>query len=75
LEISRAYLDGISRASQEGLDPDATVAKLAEFWDPEIEWDMSESIVLDIGGVYRGIEAGQQLWREWFTAWETPIRI
>ena len=69
--LSRAYLDGIARNAQEGLDPDATVTKMAEFWDPEIEWDMSESPVLDIGGVYRGIEAGQQLWREWFTAWET----
>ena len=57
VELSRAYLDGIARASQEGLDPEATATKLAEFWDPEIEWDMSEAPVFDIRGVYRGIEA------------------
>jgi hypothetical protein len=71
VELSRAYFDGIARTSQEGLDPEATVSKMAEFWDPEMEWDMSESPVLDVGGVYRGIEAGRQLWGGWFAAWET----
>ena len=41
-----------------------------EFLDPEIEWDASETPVLDISGVYRGIEAVRQYWREWFAAWE-----
>jgi ketosteroid isomerase-like protein len=71
VELSRAYLDGIARSSQEGLDPEATTSQMAEFWDPDVEWDMSESPVLDIGGFYRGVDASQQLWREWFTAWET----
>ena len=44
---------------------------MAEFWDPEVEYDMSESPVLDMVGVYRGIEASRQFWREWFAAWET----
>jgi ketosteroid isomerase-like protein len=70
VELFRAYHDEIARAGREGLDPEETISKMAEFWEPEVEYDMSESTVLDIGGVYRGIEAGQQLWREWFTAWE-----
>jgi len=32
--------------------------------------DASEAPVLDISGVYRGIEAVRQYWREWFAAWE-----
>jgi ketosteroid isomerase-like protein len=43
----------------------------AELLHPEVEWDASEMTVLDIGGVYRGIEAVKQYWREWLAAWET----
>jgi ketosteroid isomerase-like protein len=43
----------------------------AELLDPEIEWDATESPVLDIRGVYRGTEAVRQFWREWLIAWET----
>jgi hypothetical protein len=43
----------------------------AELADPEIEWDASQSTVPDLSGVYRGIEAVRQWWREWFAAWET----
>jgi len=71
VELLRAYHDELTRVSQEGLDPEAAVSKMAEFWDPEVEYDVSESPALDIGGVHRGIEASQQLWREWFAAWET----
>jgi SnoaL-like domain len=71
LEASRVYFDEIARSSQAGLDPEATGSKLAKFWDPEIEFDMSESPVLDLGGVYRGIESCRRLWEEWFAAWET----
>ena len=71
VELSRAYLDEIARGSEEGLDPEATVLKMAESWALEVEWDMSEAEVPDIGGVYRGMEACSQLWREWFAAWET----
>jgi hypothetical protein len=39
--------------------------------DPEIEWDASESPVLDNSGVYQGIEGVRQYWREWLAAWET----
>jgi ketosteroid isomerase-like protein len=42
-----------------------------ELLDPEIEWDASESPVLDNSGVYRGTEGVRQYWREWLAAWET----
>jgi SnoaL-like protein len=75
MELLRAYHDEIARASQEGLDPEATASKMAskmaEFWDSEVEYDMSESPVFDMVGVFRGIEASRQFWREWFAAWET----
>ncbi len=57
VELLRAYHDELTRVSQEGLDPEAAVSKMAEFWDPEVEYDVSESPALDIGGVHRGIEA------------------
>jgi ketosteroid isomerase-like protein len=38
---------------------------------PDIEWDASESPVLDNSGVYRGVEGVQQFWRQWLAAWET----
>jgi SnoaL-like domain len=41
-----------------------------ESFAPQIEWDASEVPVLDISGVYRGIEAVRQYWREWYAAWE-----
>jgi ketosteroid isomerase-like protein len=39
--------------------------------DPDVEWDASEAGLLDIDGVYRGIEGVRQFWREWLAAWET----
>ena len=68
--LSRVYFDEIARTSQEDLDPEATISKMAELWDPEIEWDTSEAPALDIGGIYRGIEGARQWCREWFAAWE-----
>jgi ketosteroid isomerase-like protein len=71
VERFRAYHDAVARAGQEGLDPEATISKMAEFWDPEVEYDLSESPWLDIGGVYRGEEAVRRFWREWLAAWQT----
>jgi hypothetical protein len=71
VELLRAYHDEVARASQGVLDPQVTISKMAEFWDLDVEYDMSESPALDIGGVYGGIAATQQFWGEWFVAWET----
>jgi hypothetical protein len=70
VELARAYFDEIAATSQEGLDPEATISKMAEFWDPEIEWDTSEAAALDISGVYQGKEGARQWCEEWFAAWE-----
>jgi ketosteroid isomerase-like protein len=71
VDIFRAYHEEIIRANKEDLDTETTIAKMAEFWDPEVEYDMSESPWLDLGGVYRGMESVRRLWREWLTAWDT----
>jgi SnoaL-like protein len=75
VELMRAYHDEIARATQHGLDPEAMaeamVSKMAEVWDPEVEYDMSESPVFDMVGVFRGTAASRQFWREWFASWET----
>src|SRR2546423_1827269 len=70
VELARAYFDEIARTSQEGFDAEATISKMAEFWDPEIEWDTSEATALDITGVYQGKEGARQWCQEWFAAWE-----
>jgi ketosteroid isomerase-like protein len=68
VEIVRAYFDEIARTSQDGLD-EATISKMVEVYDPEIETDTSEA-PLDLSGVYHGIEGARQWLREWFAAWE-----
>ena len=75
LELSRAYFDEIARSGQQGLDPGATVSKMAEFWGPAMEWDMSEAEAPDIAGVYRGIEAGRSLARVVCRLGDPPIRV
>ena len=69
VEIYRTYVDDFLAGASE-FDPEATISKWAEFWDPEVEHDTSEGPALDIRGVYRGIEASRWFWREWFAAWE-----
>ena len=53
-------------------DSDGMLTKLPdeELYDPEIEWDASEVPVLDISGVYHGIEGVRQYWRQWSAAWQ-----
>jgi ketosteroid isomerase-like protein len=70
VDLTRAYFEAIARASREDFDTEATISKMAEFFDPEIEWDTSAGPVLEIAGVYRGIEDTRQWCREWFTAWQ-----
>jgi hypothetical protein len=70
VERWRARIEAIWAGRGE-FDPEATISAMAEQWDPEIELDASEAPALDISGVYRGIEAVRQWWREWFAAWET----
>ena len=55
LEIVRASWDAWTRG-----DMDA----LFEFYDPEVEWDMSHSYVPDMG-VFHGHEGIREFFREW----------
>ena len=47
------------------------IARTAETWDREIEWDASGFNVPGVTGIYRGKEAVKEFWREWLGAWET----
>jgi hypothetical protein len=69
VELWRASIQDFQAGHNE-LDREGTLAKMAELWDPEIEWDATEAAALDLGGVYRGIEAVKGFWREWLAAWE-----
>jgi ketosteroid isomerase-like protein len=70
VERWRAQIE-VTRAGTSEIDREAMLTKIGELWDPEIEWDTSEGPVLDVSGVYRGIEGARQWFREWFAAWET----
>ena len=70
VERARAYFEEIARASRQDFDTETTISRMAEFWDPEIEWDTRGGPVEDIAGVYRGIEGARKWCREWFDAWE-----
>ncbi|HTQ67480.1 MAG TPA: nuclear transport factor 2 family protein [Solirubrobacteraceae bacterium] len=70
VELVRVYFEETARASGEDFDPDTTISRMAEFWDAGIEWDTRGAPVLEIAGVYRGIEDARKWCREWFTAWE-----
>jgi hypothetical protein len=71
VEIWRANIEGQLAELTAGTSPDATISKMAELWDPEIELDATEAAALDINNVYRGVDAVRQFWQEWFSAWET----
>ena len=74
VELWRASIEAefAFRAGASEFDPEATISKMAELWDPEMELDVTAFEGPDIGGgVYRGSEAARQFWREWFAAWET----
>jgi SnoaL-like protein len=70
VELWRGSIEAFLAGASE-FDPEATISRMAELWDLEMELDASEAPALDISGVYRGKEAVGQWWREWFAAWET----
>jgi hypothetical protein len=72
VEMWRTSIEDIRAVIGAGeFDREATISRLAELWDPDIEWDTSEAEALDLQGIYCGVEAAQEWWREWFGAWET----
>jgi SnoaL-like protein len=68
--VRTAIEDAMS--GQGEFDEDGMLIKLPDedLYDPQIEWDASEVPVLDISGVYRGIEGVREYWRQWFAAWQ-----
>jgi hypothetical protein len=70
VEAWRASIEDFLAGTREP-DREAMLARLAELWDPDIEWDVSGVETPDIGGVYRGKEAVLGFWRDWLAAWET----
>ena len=71
VEIWRTNIESQLAELTAGTSPEATISKMAEIWDPEVELDATEAAVLDLNGVYRGADAVRQFWQEWFSAWET----
>jgi ketosteroid isomerase-like protein len=72
VETWRESIEDIRTGMSAGeFDRQATISRMAELYDPDIEWDTSEAEALDLRGIHRGAEAAQQWWREWFAAWET----
>jgi hypothetical protein len=71
VKITNRMLEHL-RSGEFELDTEGLFTQTADegFLDPEIEWDASEVPVLDISGVYHGIEGVRQYWRQWFAAWE-----
>jgi SnoaL-like protein len=69
VELLRGTTEAFRAGTSES-DREAMLTKLAELSDPDIELDASGAPVFDLGGLYRGIDAVNQFWREWLAAWE-----
>jgi hypothetical protein len=71
VELARAVIEDFNTGKGE-FDSEGTLTKLPdeEVFDPEIEWDASETPILDMSGVYRGIEGVRRYWGAWVAAWE-----
>jgi SnoaL-like domain len=67
--LQRIADDYLLRPTQ--ADWEGWIERIADVMDPGIEWDASALEVPGVQGVYKGIEAVQGFWREWFAAWET----
>jgi hypothetical protein len=70
LEVWRASIEELRTGTHE-LDREAWLARMAELWHPQIEFDVSEAPWLGLSGIYLGRDAIRELWREWFGSWET----
>ena len=71
VEIWRANIEHQVTALTRGTRPEATISKMAELWDSEVELDATGVPALDLDGVYRGVDAVRRFWGAWFSAWET----
>src|SRR4051812_17760824 len=69
--VRQAFEDFI--AGKREFDAEGSLIWLAgeERWDPNIEFDVSESVVPDLRGVFHGKDAVRRWWSEWLAAWDT----
>ena len=72
VEIARAAMEDFIAGKTE-FDAHGALARMAgeEYWHPDIELDVSEAVVPEMRGVFRGKEAVRRWWGEWLGAWET----
>jgi SnoaL-like domain len=72
VEIVRAAVEDFIAGKTE-FDADGALTRMAgeEHWHPDIELDVSEAVVPEMRGVFRGKEAVRRWWGEWLGAWET----
>lgn len=72
VELARGMFEDFIAGKTE-FDADGTLTKMAgeELWHPHIELDVSEAVVPELSGVYRGKDAVRRWWGEWLGAWET----
>jgi SnoaL-like protein len=72
MELARRTLEDFLAGKSE-FDTEGKLTKLAgeEHWDPHIEFDVSEAVVPELRGVFRGKDAVRRWWDEWLDAWET----
>ena len=72
VELWRAVVeDAFFAPGTNEFDAEAAISRMAELWDPEVEFDVSAVPALDISGVYRGADAARRFWRGWLVAWQT----
>jgi hypothetical protein len=57
VELWRAQIEAV-RAGYSEVDREEMLARIAKFWDPEIEWDASAVAPLDIGKALKVETAG-----------------
>src|SRR6476469_4118680 len=72
VETARATIEDFIAGKTE-FDAGGALTRMAgeEHWHPDIELDVSEAVVPEMRGVFRGKEAVRRWWGEWLGAWET----
>lgn len=71
LDAWRACIDELHDTEPSELDRTAWLTKMAQFWDPDVEFDMSEAPGVGLSGIHVGCDEVRELWREWLTAFDT----
>lgn len=75
--MSRESVESIRRlaegffACRSEEDFEGWLARAAERWDPEIEFDTSDFPFPDVRGISRGRQAVERWWHDWLAAWGT----